>query len=204
MRAGLIVLAMIGLLAGLFGAPGAGAGAQQLGVVQSDVLVIDIERLLAETAYGKRLQAEIEAARDQLIARNERIAAGLEAEERDLTDKRATTPPETFRDMADDFDAKVTELRSESEQLARELERRRELAPIQFMRVVQPVLSEVLQEANAVVLMDVRSVLLSADVADVTNLAIARIDAWIGEGPKGLPPLLELDTRPAAPPAPQE
>lgn len=199
MRAGLIVLAIAGLLAGAW-VPG--ARAQQLGVVQSDILVIDIERLLSETAYGKRLQAEIETARDQLIERNDRIAAELEAEERALTDKRATTPPEAFRDMADDFDAKVTELRRESDQLSRELERRRELAPIQFMRVVQPVLGEVLEEADAVVLMDVRSVLLRADVADVTDLAIARIDARVGEGPDGLPPLLEPGT-PVAP-APQE
>lgn len=197
MRAGLIVLVMIGLLAG----PG-GPRAQQLGVVQSDVLVIDIERLLAETVYGKRLQSEIETARDQLIARNDRIAAELEAEERALTEKRASTPPATFRDMADDFDSKVTELRRESDQLSRELERRRELAPIQFMRVVQPVLSEVLQEADAVVLMDVRSVLLRADVADVTDLAIARIDTRIGKGPDGMPPLLEPETPPV--PAPQE
>ena len=161
--------------------------AQQLGVVQSDVLVIDIERLLSRTEYGQRLQAGIEAARDELIARNDRVATELEAEEQALTEKRATTPPDEFREMADAFDTKVTRLRRESDQLSRDLERRRDLAPVQFMRVVRPVLSELLEEADAVALLDVRSVILSAEVADVTDLAISRIDARIGAGPETQP-----------------
>jgi hypothetical protein len=74
-------------------------------------------------------------------------------------------------------------LRRESERLSRELERRRDFAPVQFMRVVQPVLGDILTEADAVALLDVRSVILRADVADVTDAAISRIDAGIGEGP---------------------
>src|SRR6056297_2881787 len=176
----LLALLVAVLSAGVAGAP----RAQQLGVVQSDVLVIDIERLLAETAYGQKLQAGIEAERDALIARNERVATELEAEERDLTELRAITPPDEFREMADAFDTKVTQLRRESERLSRELERRRDLAPVQFLRVVQPVLADILNEADAVVLLDVRSVILRAEAADVTDAAISRIDARIGEGPE--------------------
>ncbi len=183
MRGGLFLLAVLALVSGLAGAP-ARAPAQQLGVVQSDILVIDIERLLAETAYGRRLQALIEAERDALIARNERVASELEAEEQALTELRATTPAEEFRQMADAFDTKVTQLRRESERLSRELERQRDLAPVQFMRVVQPVLGELLNEADAVALLDVRSVILRADVVDVTDIAISRIDARIGDGPE--------------------
>jgi Skp family chaperone for outer membrane proteins len=183
MLGGLFLLAVLALVSGLAGVP-ARAPAQQLGVVQSDILVIDIERLLAKTAYGRRLQALIEAERDALIARNERVASELEAEEQALTELRATTPAEEFRQMADAFDTKVTQLRRESERLSRELERQRDLAPVQFMRVVQPVLGELLNEADAVALLDVRSVILRADVVDVTDIAISRIDARIGDRPE--------------------
>jgi Skp family chaperone for outer membrane proteins len=182
MRSLVILLSVLATLAAT------GGRAQQLGVVQSDVLVIDIERLLGNTAYGRRLQAEIEEAREQVFARNDWIAAELEAEELALTAQRATTPANEFRAMAEAFDTKVTELRRESEALSRDLERRRDLAPIQFMRVVQPVLGEVLTEADAVVLLDVRSVILSADVVDITDLAIARVDERIGAGPETAPP----------------
>ena len=184
MRAGLFWAGLI-IALGL-GAP-QGAVAQQLGVVTSDVIVIDAERLLSETEYGQRLQREIQEERDRLIAYNERVASDLEAEEKSLTETRSETDPEAFRDMADAFDAKVTRLRQDSERMSRELERRRDLAPLQFMRVVQPVLSELLQETEAVVLLDRRSVLLHAEVADVTDLAITRINATVGTGPQSLP-----------------
>jgi Skp family chaperone for outer membrane proteins len=56
--------------------------AQQIGVIQSDVLVIDPERMLLDSDYGKRLQGEIQAERDRLIAYNEKIAQELEASHR--------------------------------------------------------------------------------------------------------------------------
>jgi Skp family chaperone for outer membrane proteins len=158
-------------------------GAQQIGVIQSDVLVIDPERMLLESDYGKRLQGEIQAERDRLIAYNEKVAQELEAEEQRLTALRSKTPANEFREMADAFDQRVEELRLESERLSRELERRRELIPIQFMRVVQPVLSELLNEANAMVMIDARTVMLHTSAADVTDLAVQRINAAIGAGP---------------------
>jgi len=179
-------LALFGVLTLGFGAPVV-TPAQQLGVVSSDIVVIDSERLLTETAYGQRLQRDVQEERDRLIAHNERVAAELEAEEQSLTEMRGTVPPDEFRDMADAFDSKVTRLRRESETKSRELERRRDLAPLQFMRVVQPVLADLLNEANAVVMLDRRGVLLHADVADVTDLAISRIDAQVGAGPDALP-----------------
>lgn len=181
------IVALTGLLAVLAIAAPEEARAQQLGVVTSDIVVIDTERLLTETAYGKRLQREIQSARDRLIARNERIASELEAEEQALTEQRPDTPPDRFREMADAFDAKVTRLRNEAERNSQQLERRRDRAPLQFMRVAQPVLADLLDEAEAVVMLDLRSVLLHDNVADVTDLAIMRINARIGEGPDTLP-----------------
>ncbi|KGM88700.1 periplasmic chaperone for outer membrane protein Skp [Roseovarius mucosus DSM 17069] len=176
-------LAGVGLCLGLSLGAAFPVSAQQMGVIQSDVLVIDPERMLLESDYGKRLQAEIQAERDRLIAYNEKVAQELEAEEQRLTALRSTTPANEFRELADAFDQRVEELRLESERLSRELERRRELIPIQFMRVVQPVLTELLNEANAMVMIDGRTVMLHTSASDVTELAVQRINARIGVGP---------------------
>ncbi|WP_297773437.1 OmpH family outer membrane protein [uncultured Roseovarius sp.] len=194
-------LALAALVAVLALAPGGLLRAQQMGVIQSDVLVIDPERMLIESDYGKRLQAELQAERERLIAHNERVAAELEAEEQALTGLRATTPASEFRALADSFDQKVEELRLESERKSRELERRRDMVPAQFMRVVQPVLNELLREANAMVMIDARAVMLHTGAADVTDLAIARVNERIGSGPK-VPPKATPDTDPE--PAPVE
>jgi hypothetical protein len=85
----------------------------------------------------------------------------------------------------------VTRLRNEAEGNSQQLERRRDRAPLQFMRVAQPVLAELLDEAEAVVMLDRRSVLLHDNVADVTDLAIMRINTRIGEGPDTLPDAMD-------------
>ena len=113
------------------------AMAQQVGVVQSDILVLDPDRLFSETLLGQRINREYLAEREKLIARNRKIEAELEAEELSLTELRAEKTPEEFRDLADAFDAKVQEIRRDSERAVRDLERRRDRAPVRRPRRAQ-------------------------------------------------------------------
>lgn len=174
-----------GGMAGALGvAPAPVLLAQEVGAVQSEILVLDPERLFAETQLGQRMLEEFQAAREAMSKRNRQLEAELEAEEKSLTEKRATLSPDEFRDLADQFDTKVQRIRRESDRAVRNLERRREMLPVQFMRMVEPVLVALMEETGGAVIMDARSVLLRADAVDVTDLAASRIDAEIGEGPE--------------------
>ena len=102
--------------------------------MQSDILVLDPERLFEETRLGKRMLADHQAEREELAARNRKLEAELEAEEKRLTELRDETSPEEFRDMADAFDAKVQKIRRDSERRVRDLERERERLPLMFLR----------------------------------------------------------------------
>ncbi|MFD1159457.1 OmpH family outer membrane protein [Roseovarius aestuarii] len=155
---------------------------QNTGVVQSDILLLDPDRLFTETQLGQRINRDYLAKREKLIAQNDKIAAELEAEELSLTEKRAGLSPEEFRELADAFDVKVQEIRRDSERAVRELERSRDRAPVTFMRIVEPVLVQLMRESGGAVILDVRSVLLRADVVDITSVAIRRVDAEIGNG----------------------
>lgn len=173
----LLVLAL-----GLVAAPQ--ARAQDVGVVQSDILMLDPDRLFTETRFGQRLNEDYLAQREQLIARNRQLETELEAEEQALTDLRAEKTPEEFRALADAFDAKVQKIRADSDRAVRDLELSRERAPVIFMRAVEPVLIELMRDAGGAVVLDVRSVLLRDDAIDITDIAIARIDQRIGDGPQ--------------------
>ncbi|WP_306114087.1 MULTISPECIES: OmpH family outer membrane protein [unclassified Roseovarius] len=186
-------LGIVSLMVALGTAAIAPATAQETGVVKSDILVLDPDKLFAETLLGQRINREYLAEREKLIARNRKIEAELEAEELALTEQRAQKTPEEFRDLADAFDEKVQEIRRDSERAVRDLERSRDRAPVTFMRIVEPVLIQLMRETDGAVILDVRSVLLRADVVDITPLAIRRVDAEIGEG-----------TEPGSETAPQE
>ncbi|SLN12094.1 Outer membrane protein (OmpH-like) [Roseovarius litorisediminis] len=173
------IVGLVGILTCLTLGP---AQAQEIGVVRSEILILDSERLLTETLLGQRLTADLQAERDKLIARNRKIETELEAEEQALTDLRSQKSPEEFRALADSFDTKVQEIRRDSERAARDLERNRELAPVQFMRMAEPVLVQVMQEAGGSVILERRGVLLSSDAINITDLAIVRINKEIGDG----------------------
>ncbi|WP_101066347.1 OmpH family outer membrane protein [Roseovarius salinarum] len=158
------------------------ARAQDVGVVQSEVLVLDPERLFRNTEYGQSISADIQAERERIIEDNRKLEAELEAEEKALTEKRPEMSPEAFRDAADAFDKKVRRIRKENERAVRDLERRRERAPVTFMKRVEPILARVMREAGGVVVLDKRSTLLSADVIDITDLAIERVNRAVGDG----------------------
>jgi len=174
MRTVLAAVALALLLTPGLSIPGA---SQDVGVVQSEILVLDPERLFEVTQLGQAINAELLAEREAIIARNRALETELEAEELALTKQRDTTSPEEFRVLADAFDEKVQAIRRDSERRVRDLERNRERAPIEFMRQVEPVLQSIMREAGASIVMDRRSILLLSDVVDVTDIAAARIDA---------------------------
>ncbi len=176
----------------------------------SGILVLNQERLLSRTQYGVRMQAELETAGLDLGAENRRIEAALMEEELALTSLRATLAPEDFRPLATEFDSRVEGIRTAQDAKARELTTQTEAAQQRFFEIAFPILLELVQERGAAVLLDSRSVLLSSDAVDITEDAIARIDAEIGDG--GSAPLLQLQgeggvaplPRPDAPEVPAE
>ncbi|QFT62912.1 OmpH family outer membrane protein [Roseivivax sp. THAF30] len=157
-------------------------GSGERAVVRSPILTIESERFFGESAFGQRLLSQIEEDGQALAAENRRLEAELTAEERRLTELRGTVEPEAFREMADDFDTRVQDLRQQQDAKARALANRDETARRQFFSAAQPVLGEILRDAGAALILERGNVLLSANSIDITDVAIARVDATIGDG----------------------
>lgn len=162
--------------------------------VPSPVLTIDQDRLFQDSAWGRRVQQEIEAASAELAAENRRIESELVAEENDLTERRPSLPADQFKAAAAAFDEKVQRLRSEQDAKTRELTQRREQERQAFYKAVIDVLSEVVRDRGAVAILDRRAIFLASQAIDITDESIARIDAAIGDGSDVDP----LDGAPAA------
>ncbi|MBL8563380.1 MAG: OmpH family outer membrane protein [Gemmobacter sp.] len=178
-------------LAALFLAgSGAGALAQPLPTAASPpsgVAVLSQDQLFSGSAFGKALLARDEAARRVLQAENQRLDAALEAEERDLTARRASMAPQEFAALASAFDAKVKGIRAAQEAKVRDLAREADLGRQTFADAARPVLEALMRETGATVLLDRSTVVMLRDGADLTASAIARIDAVLGDG-TALPP----------------
>ncbi|WP_425100675.1 OmpH family outer membrane protein [Tropicibacter sp. S64] len=174
-------------------------GALSEGVVQSPILVLELERVFSESAYGKSTIADIERESAELAAENRQIETELTEEERRLTEQRATLSPENFRTLADAFDKKVQRLRDEQDAKARKVSARPDEARRQMIQIVQPILRQIMVDSRAAVILERRAVIVAVSDVDVTDLVIERMDAQIGAG-DDLPPPAETAPAPAPEP----
>ena len=148
----------------------------------STVVVLDRDLLFSQSRFGQRISRDIEEASEDLAAENQAIQADLEAEELALTAKRDAMEMEAFRGLATAFDERVTRIRQTQDAKARAIGQETERAQQVFLEQVNPVLVQLARETGALVILDRRNVIASADQVDITTLALERIDAVLGEG----------------------
>lgn len=146
------------------------------------VLIIDSDRLFAETLYGRRIASDLTAMAAEFQAENDRIVESLTLEERSLTLRRPEMTPEAFRAEAEAFDAKVQEVRRVRDAKNVELQVANAEARAEFEERVQGIVANIMLERGAIIVLEQSNVVLSVRAANITDDAIVRIDAELGDG----------------------
>ena len=139
-------------------------------------VIVDLDRLFAETQLGQSYQAQLIAARDQLIAEDRVFEQELIAEERELAELKAEISAEEFAPLALAFDDKAERIRAEQDQKLADLATLREELQSSFYEQAAQVIAQVSQERNAGIVLEAGVVLMSSGHADITNDVITRLD----------------------------
>lgn len=150
------------------------------------VLVLDVDQAYETSAWGGRAKVDIEAAAREIEAENKRLEAQLTAEEQALTAERATLAPDAFRKKAEEFDARAQQIRRERADAVRDLGSRAEADRNAFLNAALPVVTMLMQERQAAVVLDRRQALLAVTAVDITAQLVERMDETVGAG-AGLP-----------------
>lgn len=146
------------------------------------IVTLNQDRLFAESLWGLRVAAELDAASETLAQENRALEVELAAEEQRLTEARSTMDPAAFRAEADAFDARVVRIRAEQDGKAIQLQRRTDMERQAFLQQAIAILTEIVAERGAMAILDERTVFLAADSIDITDEAIRRINTVIGQG----------------------
>lgn len=157
-------------------------------VFQTPFVTLDQDLLFLRSQYGRRIQMDLEAQRTDLATENSKIGSQLIAEELELTERRKELSAQEFLPLANAFDQKVQKIRSEQEGKSQALQQRLEAERKAFRGLLGPVLADLMRARGALALIDRQAVLLAADEVDITDEAIAAMDAKLGSGlPKIVP-----------------
>lgn len=161
-------------------APPAPAGTEA--PLRAPVVTLDRERLFAESRMGQEVLAQYDRDSAALVAENRRLEQALEEEERQLTARRAAMAPEAFRPLAAEFDQRVEALREAQDAKSRAITRLRDERRVAFFETAVPVLGQLMLEIEALAIIDRGAIILTFDQLDITDMAIARLDAEFAAG----------------------
>lgn len=150
--------------------------------LRAPVVTLDRERLFVESRWGQAVQAQYDRESAALVAENRRLEAALEEEERQLTTRRAAMTPESFRPLAAEFDQRVEALRQAQDAKSRAITRLRDERRLAFFEAAVPVLGQLMLEIEALAIIDRSAIILTFDQLDITEMAIARLDAELAAG----------------------
>jgi Skp family chaperone for outer membrane proteins len=165
---------------------------------QSPVLTLNQDRLYVSSEFGRRVQSELEQASQDLATENRRIETALVEEERRLTEERPGMEPAAFREVAEEFDIRVTAIRRAQDNKRAAIQRRADQERARFFDLAFPVLLRLVEESGAVAILNNSAVIFSVRQIDITEAAIERINAEIGpsQTPSGTTPVPRPDPEP--------
>jgi len=165
------------------------AGAQQEAEVRApaarvatSILTMDVDRLFSTSAFGERISREFQLGNEALNTENRVISDALRQEELALAAQRPSMEPALFRTEAEAFDEKAQAIRRSQDAKRRELDETLNIGREQFLQVSRPILEQLMMDSGAVVILERRTVVMSLGTIDITDVAIERVNAAIGDG----------------------
>ena len=155
---------------------------------RAQVLTLDQDRLFRDSDFGRETMRQFDEEAASLAVENRRIEAELEREERALTQRRSLLAPEEFFKLANAFDARVVEIRAQQDAKTRNLAAWLDERRSAFFKAMLPVLTNVLAETGASVILPNEGVLIALSKVDVTDLAIRRANETLELPEASAPP----------------
>lgn len=155
------------------------AALAQAAAAQSAIIVVDMDRVGAESAAGKSGQSQLKAKVDSLQARGKSLADQLRGEEEALLKARQANSmaPEAFQAKVKDLQTKQNNARTELGNRENELQRSQNAVRQQIFNAVGPIIQTVMRERGASIVLTRDAALAVAPALDVTADVIRRLDA---------------------------
>ena len=152
------------------------AYAQPVIAQSSEILVVDLERAYQISKFGKAMRETFNMENKSFNQENTIILNSLKKEEIQLTKDRAILSPEDFSMAAKAFDKKVQKIRKVRLDQITVVEENFKLLKPFFFRRIDSFFDVIMNEFEATVILEKKSVVRSNQAIDITDLLVERVD----------------------------
>lgn len=171
------------------------AGAQAQKLQPAVILIVNMDTVASNSAAGKQAQTELQARFDSLQAKANTLRTQFGTESEALAKERpketdAATAVAAWEAKVRDLQAREKSAVAELQKGDREFQESRNYVVKQITDAANPIITEIMREKGATIVMPEAATLQHAISTDITNEVIARLD-------KALPKV--ATTAPAAP-----
>jgi outer membrane protein len=151
----------------------------QAAAAQTSIIVVDMDRVGADSAAGKSGQTQLKSKLDSLQARGKTLADQLRSEEETLLKARQanTMAPDAFQAKVKELQTKQNSARTELGNRENELQRSQAYVRQQIFNAVGPIVQAVMRERGASIVLAREAALAVSPTLDVTAEVIRRLDA---------------------------
>jgi len=146
---------------------------------QAAIIVVDMDRVGAESAAGKNGAQQLKTRLDGIQARAKTLGDSLRSEEENLLKARQsnTMAPEAFQNKEKDLQTKQNNARTELGRSEQEFGRSQAYVRQQIFNAVGPIIQAIMRERGASIVLARDAALAINPTLDVTAEVIRRLDA---------------------------
>ena len=157
----------------------AGAAFAQAAAPQAAIIVVDMNRVVAESAAGKSGSTQLKTQVDSAQARAKALSDSLQKEEETLVKARQANSmaPEAFQAKVKEFQTKQNNARTELGTREQAIQRSDAYVRQQIFTAVNPIIQTLLRERGASIVLAREAALAVNPSLDVTAEVVRRLDA---------------------------
>jgi len=191
----LVRLIHIAMLGALFGVPVIPAAAQQAAPETLEIAVVDVQRILRDSAASRNIRPQLEKLKQDFQARFKKQEEVLRAANQDLNRQRAILSPEAYEAQRKAFRARASEAQREVQAARRQFDSALATAMRRVHTTLLGITQKYAQEKGIKLILPRSGVLLMKPSFDITAELLKRLDKQL--------PSLKVELPPASATAPK-
>lgn len=186
----LIRNALLGIWIGIAAGP---AVAQQAGSGSLDIAVVDVQRILRDSAASRNIRPQLEKLKEEFQARFKKQEDVLRAANQDLNRQRAILAPEAYEAQRKAFRERASEAQRQVQAARRQFDGALAIAMRKVHSTLLGITQEYAQEKGIKLILPKSGVLLMKPSFDITAELLKRLDKKL--------PTLKIELPPVSPAA---